>query len=79
MMHPPAAMDRIAESMRHPVTQYVALISDLAGDKVQGLTFFGAVVAGVFDPARHTARNVLVMDEIDRQGRKIEFPVLRRD
>lgn len=65
MMQSPAATDRIAESMRRPITQYVALISDLAGERVQGLTFFGAVVAGVFDSARHTARNVLVMDEID--------------
>ena len=65
MMQSPAALDRIVESMRHPITQYAALISDLASDRVLGLTFFGAVVAGVFDPARHTARNVLVMDEID--------------
>lgn len=59
------AMDQIAESMRHPITQYMSLVSSLAGDRVLGLTFFGGVVAGVFDPARHTARNVLVMDEID--------------
>ncbi len=65
MVDSPPAVDRLADSMRHPITQYLALIRDLAGDKVQGLTFFGAVVAGVFDPKRHTARNVLVMDEID--------------
>ena len=74
MVRSTAAMDQIAESMRHPITQYLALIGSLAGDRVQGLTFFGGVVAGVFDPARHTARNVLVMDEIDlsvQTGRRL--------
>lgn len=58
-------MDRIVESMREPLRRYVDLVRELAGAKGKALTLFGAVVAGIFDPKRHTVRNVLVVDQVD--------------
>lgn len=55
----------IPETMQDPVNGYISLIRETAGETVKELAFFGAIVAGSFDIARHTARNVLVVAEVD--------------
>ena len=57
--------DRVPEAMREPVGDYAALVTELAGSHARGLTLFGTVVSGIFDPKRHTARSVLVLDTVD--------------
>lgn len=57
--------NRVAASMRQPLQRYAELVKELAGSNAKALTLFGAVVAGSFDPSRHTARSVLVVDRVD--------------
>ncbi len=59
------AMKRVPESMRGPIEEYTGLVRELAGGSAKALTLFGAIVAGSFDPSRHTARNVLVVAQVD--------------
>ncbi len=58
-------IDRLAEPMRAPVTQYAALLRDLGGSNAESLTLFGAIAAGTFDATRHTVSNVLVLERVD--------------
>lgn len=60
-----SGLERIPEFMRDPIRQYAGLVRELAGTNARSLTLFGAVVADAFDPDRHTARNVLVIEKID--------------
>ena len=60
-----ASSSRIAESMRRPIQDYADLIQQLAGDRAQSLTLFGAIISDSFDPSHHTARSVLVLDAVD--------------
>jgi hypothetical protein len=55
----------VAESMRGPLEEYAQLVKDLAGEQAKALTLFGAIAAATFDPERHTARSVLVVDRVD--------------
>ncbi len=58
-------LDRVIEPIRGPLRQYAGLVRELAGSNAKALTLFGAVVADAFDPKRHTARSVLVVDRVD--------------
>ncbi len=60
-----SGLDRAADTMRKPIEEYASLLRGLAGENARALTLFGAVIAGSFDPARHTARSVLVVDRVD--------------
>lgn len=60
-----ASSSRIAESMRRPIQDYSDLIKQHAGNRAQSLTLFGAIISDSFDPSRHTARSVLVLDAVD--------------
>jgi hypothetical protein len=51
--------------MRGAIRDYARLVRETAGTSARALTLFGAVVSGSFDPDRHTARSVLVVDRID--------------
>ena len=58
-------LDRVTEAMREPIRAYATLVRELAGPRAKGLTLFGAIAAGSFDPSRHTVRNVLVLDTVE--------------
>ena len=58
-------LEKVVQSMREPIRQYADLMRELAGDNAKTLTLFGAIAAGTFDAARHTVRNVLLMDKVD--------------
>ena len=60
-----AALERVSGPMRQPLEQYTQLVKELAGENARALTLFGAIAAGVFDPNRHTVRNVLVLERVD--------------
>jgi hypothetical protein len=60
-----AGLDRLTEAMRDPIRRYADLVSELAGANAKALTLFGAIAAGSFDMSRHTARNVLVLGQVD--------------
>jgi hypothetical protein len=60
-----ACLERVGEPMREPLRQYTTLLRELAGPHASALTLFGAIVAGSFDPSRHTARSVFILDAVD--------------
>jgi hypothetical protein len=51
--------------MRTPIREFAELLRELGGDNVKSLTLFGSIAAGSFDDRRHTARSVLVVEQID--------------
>ncbi len=51
--------------MRNSIRQYTESVKELAGGNGLALTLFGAIAAGTFDPKRHTARSVLVLQTVD--------------
>ncbi len=51
--------------MRNSIRQYTDGVKELAGGNGLALTLFGAIAAGTFDPKRHTARSVLVLQTVD--------------
>ena len=58
-------LERVPPAMQQPVQQYATRVRSLAGAHAQALTLFGSVAAGAFDPKSHTARSVLIVDDID--------------
>lgn len=60
-----ANLESIVEGMRTPLRTYAGLVKELAGDHAQALALFGSIVAGTFDPGRHVARSVLLVDRVD--------------
>jgi len=60
-----AKLGQLVEPMRAKIEQYTTLVQELAGDRAEGLTLFGAIAEGTFDVARHTVRNVLVLGRMD--------------
>jgi len=61
-------LNRVPDFLRGPVCEYAALLRETAGPNARSLTLFGTVVAGTFDPGRHTVRSVLLLGEIDLDG-----------
>jgi hypothetical protein len=62
---PMTLINQVNHTMQKPVLAYAKQISQLAGDNAVGLTLFGSIATGSFDPKRHTAQSVLVLDHID--------------
>lgn len=60
-----AELTRVVEAMRQPLTDYARLIQDIASSNAVALTLYGRVVSPTFDPARHTARSVMIMGQVD--------------
>lgn len=57
--------DQLVEAMREPVRKFVDRVETLGGLNCLALIGFGAIATPGFDPARHIARSVLVLDNID--------------
>ena len=60
-----AGCDAVAEPMRDRLERFTGLVRELAGEKAKALTLFGSIAAGRFDPGRHVARSVLVLERVD--------------
>ena len=63
-----AQLDRFPAQMHLPVQHYADLVREVVGGHAHSLTFYGAIVAGTFEPEIHTAQNVLVLDTVDLRG-----------
>ncbi len=57
--------EHLVEAMREPVRKFADRVQTLAGDNGLALIGFGAIATPDFDPARHIARSVLVLEHID--------------
>lgn len=58
-------LQRIAEPMREPIQRFAGRVEETFGPNLKGLTLFGSIVSGPFDPAKHTARSCVVLDSVD--------------
>jgi hypothetical protein len=65
MMEHDTGLGSLAEPMREPLERFTGLIRELGGKNAKALTLLGAIAAGAFDPQRHTARSVLVLEYVD--------------
>ena len=58
-------IDRVAESMRDAVQRYADILTTLASEDLASLTLYGPVLTASFDRSRQTARNVVVLKQIN--------------
>lgn len=58
-------MDHVVEHMQEPLTRYLDRVRTLAGPNCLAVLGFGAIATSGFDPARHRARTVVVLDKVD--------------
>jgi len=55
----------IAFSMKDPVDEFAQTLHDVFADQVLALTLFGAVTTPGFRPGTHTAKSVIVLQDMD--------------
>ena len=65
MSDPSLNLSPIINSMQAPIQRYAERIRELGGPNALTLVVFGSLAAGRFDPDRHTARSVLVLQSVD--------------
>ena len=58
-------MEHVVDHMQEPLTKYLDRVQTLAGANCLAVLGFGAIATSEFDPARHSARTVVVMDKVD--------------
>ncbi len=57
--------EQLVEAMQEPVKKFVDRLETLGGTNCLALIGFGPIATPDFDPARHTARSVLVLERIE--------------
>jgi len=65
MPNPSLNLNGIVISMQDHIRRYADRIRELGESNTLALTVFGSIAAGTFDPGRHTARSVLVLQTVD--------------
>lgn len=60
-----ANIDQLATEMQEPIKTFVSRVQALAGSNCLAITGFGAIAAPGFNPERHLARSVVVLNSID--------------
>ena len=58
-------MDHVVDHMQEPLTKYLDRVQTLAGANCLAIIGFGTIATSGFDPAKHIARSVIVLDKID--------------
>ena len=58
-------MDHVVVHMQEPLTTYLDRVQTLAGSNCLAIIGFGTIATSEFDPAKHVARSVIVLDKID--------------
>ena len=58
-------MEHVVDHMHEPLKKYIDRVQTLADRNCLAIIGFGAIAASGFDPARHVARSVLVLDKVD--------------
>ena len=64
------SLDGLSPALREPIRRYAERIRELHGANALGLSLYGAAAAGLFDPARHVAHNVLILNAVDLEALK---------
>jgi len=59
------SLGAVPAGLRETARRYVELIREVAGERAISLTLFGVALTEHFEPARHSARSVLVLDGVD--------------
>ncbi len=57
--------EQVVEAMREPLEKFAERVRTLGGTNCLALIGFGAIATPGFDPARQTARSVLVLEQIN--------------
>ena len=60
-----ANIDQIISGMQEPVKTFICRVQTLGGPNCLGITAFGAIATPGFDPAKHAAKNVVILEQID--------------
>ena len=58
-------VDHVVDHMQEPLTKYLDRVQTLAGANCLAIIGFGTIATSGFDPAKHIARSVIVLDKID--------------
>ena len=58
-------VDHVVDHMQEPLTKYLDRVQTLAGSNCLAIIGFGTIATSKFDPAKHIARSVIVLDKID--------------
>ena len=58
-------LERVVSRMQEPMKKFIDRVQTLGGTNCLALIGVGAIATPGFDPARHIARSVLVLDKVD--------------
>ena len=58
-------LENVPDSMRQSIQRYTERVRSLGGGNALALTLYGSIAAGTFDASLHTARSVLVLQNMD--------------
>ena len=62
---PTKVLESLDEPIRERVRRYAHFVRQEAGENAVSLTLYGPIAAGAFVPARHTVRNILILEKMD--------------
>ena len=65
MTHSVMNLERVVSGMQEPMKRFLDRVQTLGGANCLAVIGVGAIATSGFDPARHTARSVLVLETID--------------
>ena len=60
-----ANFSQLVTAMQDPMKKFVERVQGLAGENCLAVTGFGTIATSGFDPAKHTAKTVVVLERID--------------
>lgn len=58
-------IDHVDRTMRAPIQTFIQRVQELAGSNCLAITGFGSIATSEFDVARHLAKSVVVLEQID--------------
>lgn len=58
-------LDQLVSGMQEPVKTFVSQVQNLGGANCLAITAFGTIVTPSFDPAMHTAKSAVILEQID--------------
>ena len=58
-------IDQLNSGMQEPVRTFASRVQTLGGANCLAITVFGAIATPGFDSAKHTAKSVVILEQID--------------
>ncbi len=58
-------IDQLVSALQDPMKKFVERIQGLGGTNCLAVTAFGAIATSGFDPKKHTAKSVVILEQID--------------